>query len=469
MIQKKKQKGASFRKPTTTMKKSNSARSIFSSVLFWLAAVVVPVASVSAFRNTAAASFQPSFVHCQHHPNNHHWLLPLKRAPHLGEGRRLSTTIRVCVKQQRFPSVLEATSSSSSSSSSADSNKGTTTVSSSSSSSSSASFCWNPKLRRTLAAIASVGVLETAYLTYAHVTSSNVLFCTETAQDATCQSVLMGPYSVVPGTDNLPLATLGLLAYSAVAVLAFGPTIHRGRDNNNNNNKHENFNRIALVAVTTAMGVFSAGLLTILLGVLHTSCVYCVTSAILSLSLAKLSWLGGVAPKERLPSAVLSSLATSAAAVALAVAVWGNVEPATASPSSSPAAAAASLAAATSQPSQQKSLEGPYSPPPITTTSSPEALQVARQLQQLDTHFYGAYWCSHCYEQKQTLGKQAMQLIPYIECSKEGMNAQTALCRDKHIPGYPTWEVAGTLYPGEQALEELQDIIVKEQAVSTNQ
>ena len=62
-----------------------------------------------------------------------------------------------------------------------------------------------------------------------------------------------------------------------------------------------------------------------------------------------------------------------------------------------------------------------------------------------------------------------MQLIPYIECSKEGMNAQTALCRDKHIPGYPTWEVAGTLYPGEQALEELQDIIVKEQAVSTNQ
>jgi len=319
-----------------------------------------------------------------------------------------------------------------------------------------------------LGAIASAGVLETAYLTYAHVTASNVLFCSSDAADDTCQSVLMGPYSVVPGTENLPLATLGLVAYTVVAVLALGPTFNRDRDNNDDD---DTSNRIALVAVTTAMGVFSAGLLTILFGVLHTSCVYCITSAILSLSLAKLSWLGGVAPKDRLPSTILSSLATSVAAVALAGAVFWNVEPATAlsSPSS-----ATSLAAATSQPSQQQQqqqqqpLEGPYSPPPITTTSSPEALQVARLLQQLDTHFYGAYWCSHCYDQKQTLGKEAMQLIPYIECSKEGRNAQTTLCRDKHIPGYPTWEVAGTLYPGEQALEELQDIIVKELAAHTN-
>ena len=59
------------------------------------------------------------------------------------------------------------------------------------------------------------------------------------------------------------------------------------------------------------------------------------------------------------------------------------------------------------------------------------------------------------------MGKQAMDLIPYIECSRDGVNSQTKLCKEKEIPGYPTWEIAGTLYPGEQAITELRDIVDK--------
>ena len=33
---------------------------------------------------------------------------------------------------------------------------------------------------------------------------------------------------------------------------------------------------------------------------------------------------------------------------------------------------------------------------------------------------YGAFWCSHCYEQKQKFGLDAMQAFPYVECFPEG-------------------------------------------------
>jgi len=101
-----------------------------------------------------------------------------------------------------------------------------------------------------------------------------------------------------------------------------------------------------------------------------------------------------------------------------------------------------------------------YTPPQMTTTSSSNALQIAKTLKSLDSKMYGAYWCSHCYEQKQTLGKEAFQkgYITYIECDKEGYESQRSLCKERKVPGYPTWEIGGKLFPGEQSLEELGDI-----------
>uniref|UniRef100_A0A7S2R3K6 Thioredoxin domain-containing protein n=1 Tax=Eucampia antarctica TaxID=49252 RepID=A0A7S2R3K6_9STRA len=101
-------------------------------------------------------------------------------------------------------------------------------------------------------------------------------------------------------------------------------------------------------------------------------------------------------------------------------------------------------------------------PPPITTTSSPQATALAKSLRKLDATMYSAYWCSHCYEQKQAFGKEAFtNYITYVECSKDGFDAQNKLCKDKNLPGYPTWEIKGKLYPGEQSLEELEEIVQK--------
>lgn len=86
---------------------------------------------------------------------------------------------------------------------------------------------------------------------------------------------------------------------------------------------------------------------------------------------------------------------------------------------------------------------------------------------------YGAFWCSHCYEQKEAFGKQVFSYgdnsnsifdspsytLEYIECSKDGVNSQTTLCKSKEIPGFPTWEINGKLYPGEKDLDELDALI----------
>ena len=72
---------------------------------------------------------------------------------------------------------------------------------------------------------------------------------------------------------------------------------------------------------------------------------------------------------------------------------------------------------------------------------------------------YGAYWCTHCYDQKQRFGRRAFERIKYIECDRYGKNTQYKLCRQKRIPGYPTWEIDGEQYPGEISLEDLEKLV----------
>jgi len=98
-------------------------------------------------------------------------------------------------------------------------------------------------------------------------------------------------------------------------------------------------------------------------------------------------------------------------------------------------------------------------PPRITTKSSTAALALASDLKALDSRMFGAFWCSHCYDQKQAFGYEAMQTIPYVECDREGYNNKREMCKEKELPGYPTWEIGGELFPGEKSLDELREIV----------
>lgn len=303
-----------------------------------------------------------------------------------------------------------------------------------------ASSCWNPQLRTSMASIATLGALETSYLTYQKLSGGAVYCATEASS---CQSVLEGPYSVVPGTE-LPLAACGVLAYGLVAFLALQPTLSSNEDDTDN--------RLALTALVTGMGVFSVFLLTLLFGVIHETCVYCVASAVLSIALAKLAWLSGAVPQERVKQGIQWSFSTGLLSLVASFVLFSSGDVAVASNS---VGDGTTLLA-----DSNKKQQVVNAPPPILTTSSPRAMQLSRDLASLDARMFGAYWCSHCYDQKQSFGKEAFANIDYVECSRDGLNAQTSLCKSRNVPGYPTWEIGGQLYPGEKALDELEEIVV---------
>lgn len=58
--------------------------------------------------------------------------------------------------------------------------------------------------------------------------------------------------------------------------------------------------------------------------------------------------------------------------------------------------------------------------PRVTEDSSNKTLELAKRLKAAGAKMYGAFWCSHCFEQKQAFGKEAMADFPYVECYPDG-------------------------------------------------
>lgn len=103
----------------------------------------------------------------------------------------------------------------------------------------------------------------------------------------------------------------------------------------------------------------------------------------------------------------------------------------------------------------------PEEAPKVSKKSSPRAMAVGKRLQALDAKMFGAFWCSHCNNQKQELGVQTVGLYKYVECDKDGANTDYKLCREKKIAGYPTWEIKGNFYPGEKDISELETLLTE--------
>jgi thiol-disulfide isomerase/thioredoxin len=89
-------------------------------------------------------------------------------------------------------------------------------------------------------------------------------------------------------------------------------------------------------------------------------------------------------------------------------------------------------------------------------TSENKVVQLAQCIKDSGAIFYGAFWCSHCRQQKELFGKEAMAALTYVECSTSDGEGQTQVCKDKKIESYPTWEFKdGTRSTGVQTLAQL--------------
>ena len=52
---------------------------------------------------------------------------------------------------------------------------------------------------------------------------------------------------------------------------------------------------------------------------------------------------------------------------------------------------------------------------------------------------YGAWWCPHCADQKESFG-YAFQYVNYVECSLPNERKMNDTCKQADIKNFPTWE-----------------------------
>lgn len=270
-----------------------------------------------------------------------------------------------------------------------------------------------------IAAIATLGAVTTSYLTVAKL-AGEATVCPVNG----CDRVLSSSYASIFG---LPLALFGVFAYTSVVVMAVAPWLIQPKTNKELRSLLEDWTWQPMFIVTTAMMIFSGYLMYLMTSEIKSLCLYCIASAIFSLSLFVLTLIGHAWEDIR-------QLFFTATVVAIITLIGTLAIYATPSPSYA---------------------EAGY---PITTTSSASEIALARQLKQVGAKMYGVYWCSHCHDQKQLFGQQAFSQVNYIECDPKGKNARPDLCQASRIQGFPTWEIKDKFYQGEQSLEKLAEL-----------
>jgi hypothetical protein len=92
-------------------------------------------------------------------------------------------------------------------------------------------------------------------------------------------------------------------------------------------------------------------------------------------------------------------------------------------------------------------------------SSDPEVDALANCLADKGVKEFGAFWCSHCEEQKRVFGpsdKIIKERGVYVECDARGKNGNPDLCEAEGVKGFPTWKFQdGNLVPGVLSLDQL--------------
>ncbi|MDJ0661291.1 MAG: vitamin K epoxide reductase family protein [Crocosphaera sp.] len=293
--------------------------------------------------------------------------------------------------------------------------------------------------RPMIGAIAIAGAILTAYLTITKLTGGDVACGASDAETLTtgCKSVLDSPYATVFG---LPLSLFGFLAYGSMSVASLGPLLIKPEGKKSFRKQLDEWTWLFLLAGGTSMAVFSGYLMYILATELQSVCYYCIGSAAFSLSLMGLSIFGR--EWEEVGQLFFIPIVVSMITLVGTLGVYAHLnQPTTAD-------GRVFIEQATTQPQPPYGWE-------VTTTSGPAEIDLAQHLTAVGATMYGAFWCPHCYEQKQVLGKEAVQEIIYVECDPRGKNPQPEACQAAEITSYPSWDINGKKLSGAQLPETL--------------
>jgi uncharacterized membrane protein len=279
--------------------------------------------------------------------------------------------------------------------------------------------------RFAIAAIATLGIVNTTYMTMARLLTGSVVCPTEG-----CDKVLESPYATVFG--SIPLSAVGLLAYIMMLAMAIAPWILQSVNPDASKMQRGQLDDRTWIGLSiggTAMAVFSGYLMSVMVFEIQAFCLYCVASAISALCLFGLAIVGH--DWDDVGAVGFRGVIVAAITLIAAFALYAPLN---------------------TDPNDQV---GGYA---ITTTSKPANIELAEYLSTSDIQMFGAFWCSHCHDQKELFGKAAFSQIDYVECDPNGKNSQPDRCQAEKIQSYPTWKIDGELHLGTQSLQELANL-----------
>lgn len=289
---------------------------------------------------------------------------------------------------------------------------------------------WIQKWARPLiAAIAVVGAAGTAYLTITKLMGGSAA-CPTSA----CDQVLYSPYAEVFG---LPLSLFGSLAYISMGIMAVAPLVISEKQQPDLQRQLNHWTWLGLFVGAVAMVVFSGYLVYLLAFQIQAACLYCITSALLTVALLVITLAGNTwnDKGQLFFLGIIVAVLVSVGALGVFASADGT----------------GTIGSETNQSAQQG--------PAITTTSGQAEIALARHLTEIGAQFYGAWWCPHCHDQKQLFGQEAFTAVNYVECaSPDDPRQQAEACQTAGIASYPTWQINGELYPGQRTLDELADL-----------
>eukprot|EP00958_Prasinococcus_capsulatus_P014322 scaffold1504_cov417-Prasinococcus_capsulatus_cf.AAC.62 len=222
------------------------------------------------------------------------------------------------------------------------------------------------------------GAADTAYLTAVKL-SAVPLLCT--TPGGGCESVLSSSYASFYG---IPLPLVGVLTYMSTA-WAIAASAKKQTETSIN----------ALLGLTSVLFTASLFLLHVLLYELKQDCIYCYTSAAISFTLFGIAWSSALSDRRTLRGRIWL--------VALPLATSALLTVANGAESAPPTQQQQVLKPCAMIQEKAPSIL-PYEKKIVSTDSTEAAVRVAKRLTDAGARFYGAFWCSHCNEQKETFG-----------------------------------------------------------------
>ncbi|MCM1982780.1 vitamin K epoxide reductase family protein [Lyngbya confervoides] len=304
--------------------------------------------------------------------------------------------------------------------------------------------------RPIIGAIAILGAINTLYLTVVRFLGSSTVCPTDGCEQVLSSryATVFGPGNAVAFGDGIPLAFFGLLAYVVMAGLALGPLALNSDTHKDQRLVWEKRTWFLLFLGSTAMMLFSGYLMYIMAtefvipNGLKALCFYCVASAILATAMFILTLIGRA--WEDLGQLFFSGIILGVITLLSTLIIFAPIPD---------VADAYNITDNTGK--------VVFS---VTQESTASEIALAQHLKDTGAVMYGAFWCPHCYDQKNLFGVEALSIMPYVECDPRGKAAQPDLCQQKFDlakeqlkteVGFPTWEINGRFYSGARPLSEL--------------